>query len=168
MKELRDSAGNVLYERGVHTSNSHEHLHVCFDQHFSLGRRVWLYSTKSAREFVLQQEAAGVMPVYGSKAWGVQDTGAGYLAEPKDIFAMSFDLLESDTDEHEVAQRMFYRWGYRYRRATHDEDVGGTDWVTIDRWKVVTRFQIKRREPNKLFDYLFLQTHETNPDKVYR
>ncbi len=162
---LATSGGVPLTLRGPAESRADYYIHLCF-----ASQRLWLYSRKDALAAVL-----GKKPVLGSRAGASQkNTGAGVLLLPAELKARCYGFTPNARwlkfplglrGEKEAAFWLQCRL-WVIRPATKNEQISGVDFFAARDNNEWLAFDAKARDVN--YSKLFVQTHEANPDKLWK
>jgi hypothetical protein len=173
-----DSEGTKHIKRGPEEAVNNgvdRWLHVCYDSYFG-GPTMFFYTPKRAAEEVKKAEERGDH-LFGGSREGVKayNTGYGYNIEPEKLDAKKFPFTPNlkyshetlgKRAEHDAADWLEKVAGYAVTMKTDKTtQLQGTDLVAIGKDGKHYRIDVKSRGEKKGFPRLFIQTHETNPEK---
>lgn len=171
---LCDSRGSPHVASGLLTSIADVLVFVAYDDHEDVGRRIHFFSMPKVRGYIAKCIAWGEAPIAGSRSGvGVRNTGYGYNVAPVTLDGVDIPLTSSNQEAEDVVEERL-SVTCKYRKATHQEQIVGVDFVVFDACQdeVLAAFwdgmrdlklEVKSRGSTKAYPKIFLQVSETNP-----
>lgn len=170
----KTSSGRRLINRGFEGCAADWVIHVCFDSYYFEHYKVsapcmFFYKPKIAAR--LASESKGV---YGSRIGSSEKrTGYGAKIEPHKLgaqvetFIPSSNFSSLSLGDKGVAEvkRFYENSGWEIRLANKHEQISEKIDLVATRSGVTLKLEVKARGEDKSFPALFIQTHESNPDK---
>lgn len=168
-----DPYGNELTKYGLLNSTATYLSFVCFDYHPKVGQQIHIMEMRYVKKIMRNEEDAGFRPVRAGVG-----TGYGYLKTPEELQAESYPLPKEVDASGTIAQRsvrltrrLFRSLGYDSDHVSRSSQHNQMDLKMTNRKDDDDFFwvEVKSREEDKSrYPRIFLQTHESNPFRIYK